>query len=153
MQAVKAERWRAVRDLQRLLVRSTSAKALAVRQVTDNRGKRTAGVDGIIWSTPKAKAKAITELGRRGYQAKPLRRVYIPKPGSDKPRPLSIPTMRDRAMQVLHQLALGPVAETPLEPHANGFRPQRSTADAIQHCFNLFAQRGSARLLPIARTR
>ena len=145
VQAVKDGRWRTVRNLQRLLVRSTAAKALAVRQVTDNRGKRTPGVDGIVWNTPGAKTNAIGELGRRGYQPRPLRRVYIPKPGSNNNRPLSIPTMRDRAMQALHQQALDPVAETLLESHACGFRQQRSTADAIAHCFNLLAQQGSAR--------
>jgi RNA-directed DNA polymerase len=145
VQAVKEQRWRTVRSLQRLLVRSTAAKALAVRRVTDNRGKRTPGVDGIVWRSPGAKANAIGALGRRGYRTLPLRRLYIPKPGGKKKRPLGIPTMRDRAMQALHLMALDPVAETLLEPHACGFRPERSCADAISHCFNILSQRGSAR--------
>ena len=134
-----------VRSLQRLLVRSTAAKVLAVRRVTDNRGKRTPGVDGVVWRSSGAKAKAIGTLGRRGYQTLPLRRVYIPKSSGNKKRPLGIPTMRDRAMQALHLMALDPVAETLLEAHACGFRSERSCADAIQHCFNLLSQRGSAR--------
>lgn len=71
--------WRRVRALQRLLTRSFAAKALAVRRVTENTGKRTPGVDRELWSTPHAKYAAIGRMQRRGYQPKPLRRVYIPK--------------------------------------------------------------------------
>jgi len=145
VKAAKERRWRAVRSLQRLLVRSTAAKALAVRRVTDNRGKRTPGVDGIVWRTPEAKAKAVTQLGRKGYRPLPLRRVYIPKANAKKKRPLSIPVMFDRAMQALHLMALDPVAETLMEPHAYGFRVARSTADAIERCFSVLCQRTSAR--------
>ena len=53
--AVKEGRWRAVRRLQRLLTRSFSAKALAVLRVTENRGRKTPGVDGVTWNTPEAK--------------------------------------------------------------------------------------------------
>jgi len=113
--------------------------------VTDNRGKRTPGVDGIVWRTPGAKANAIGQLDRHGYRARPLRRIYIPKSGGNEKRPLGIPTMRDRAVQALHLMALDPVAETLLEPHACGFRSERSCADAISHCFNILSQRGSAR--------
>lgn len=144
VKAVKVGRWRSVRSLQRLLVRSTCAKLLAVKQVTDNRGKRTAGVDGELWSTPEAKVKAVDRLGSRGYHPQPLRRVYIPKANTKKRRPLGIPTLTDRAQQALYLLALDPVAEALLEPHVYGFRCERSAADAIDRCFVLLSQRHSA---------
>jgi RNA-directed DNA polymerase len=86
--AVREGRWRKVKALQWLLTHAFSAKALAVRRVTENRGKHTPGVDGVTWSTPKEKSEAIIDLKRRGYQPKPLRRVYIPK-SNGKHRPLS----------------------------------------------------------------
>lgn len=141
--ATKAGRWNKVQALQHLLTRSRSGKLLAVKRVTENEGKRTAGVDGKIWKTPMSKMKASQALTRRGYQPLPLRRVYIPK-SNGKKRPLGIPTMRDRAMQALWLLALNPVAETTADKNSYGFRPRRSTADAIEHCFNALAKRDSA---------
>ncbi|MGB2255764.1 MAG: group II intron reverse transcriptase/maturase, partial [Spongiibacter marinus] len=131
--AAKDGNWRKVKALQRMLTRSFCARALAVRRVTENRGKRTAGVDGEIWETPAMKWKAITRLTRRGYRPSPLRRVHIPK-ANGKRRALGIPTMLDRAMQALYLLALAPVAETTGDPNSYGFREMRSTADAIVHC-------------------
>ena len=119
--------------MQHLLTRSHSGKLLAVKRVTENAGKRTAGVDGKIWKTPMSKMKASQALTHRGYQPLPLRRVYLPK-SNGKKRPLGIPTMRDRAMQALWLLALNPVAETTADKNSYGFRPRRSTADAIEHC-------------------
>jgi len=142
-QAAKEKDWRRVKALQRFLTRSFSGKALAVRRVTENRGKKTAGVDKVLWSTPESKARGITELGRRGYQPLPLRRVYIPK-SNGKLRPLGIPTLRDRAMQALHLLALEPVAETRADANSYGFRPYRCTADAMKQCRTVLSQRASA---------
>ena len=141
--ATREGRWRRVKALQWLLTHSYSAKCLAVRRVTENRGKKTAGVDGVTWSTPAGKSEAIGSLNRRGYQPKPLRRVYIPK-SNGKQRPLGIPTMKDRAMQALHMLALEPVAETTADWGSYGFRPERSTHDAIGHLFVALAQPGAA---------
>jgi RNA-directed DNA polymerase len=127
-------RRRKARALQRLLVRSLGGKALAVRRVTENQGRRTPGVDHELWSTPEAKSQAVLSLKRRGYQPCPLRRVYIPK-RNGKMRPLGIPTMKDRAMQALYLLALQPVAECTADRNSFGFRPKRSVADAIEQCF------------------
>ena len=82
-----------VKALQWLLTHSFSGKALAVKRVTGNRGKRTPGVDGVTWSTPGAKLKAGLSLKRRGYRPRPLRRIYIPKADGKKMRPLGIPTV------------------------------------------------------------
>ena len=79
VKAMKENRWNKVKALQRLLTHSYSGKALAVRRVTENNGKRTPGVDRIIWKTPEDKIKAVRDLRRREYHPQPLRRVYIPK--------------------------------------------------------------------------
>ena len=141
--ATKEQRWRKVKTLQRLLTRSFAAKAMAVRRVTENRGRQTSGIDGELWGTPLAKWKAISRMQRTGYRPKPLRRVYIPKANGSR-RPLGIPTMLDRAMQALYLLALEPVSETRADRNSYGFRPHRSTADAIEQCFVNLSRKSSA---------
>lgn len=126
--------WRRVKALQRMLTRSFSAKALAVKRVTENQGKRTAGVDRELWDTPQQKFAAIARLKKHRYRPLPLRRVRIPK-SNGKERPLGIPTMRDRAMQALHLLALDPVLESVSDPNSYGFRKNRCTADAMAQIF------------------
>ena len=141
--ATQAGRWNMVKALQHLLTRSRSGKLLAVKRVTSNAGKRTAGVDGRIWSTPASRITAAHSLRHKGYKPLPLRRVYVTK-SNGKERPLGIPTMHDRARQALWQMALAPVAETTADTNSYGFRPKRSAADAIEHCFNILAKRSSA---------
>ncbi|MEG4091631.1 group II intron reverse transcriptase/maturase [Microcoleus sp. Pol12B4] len=120
-----------VRRLQKLLISSWTAKALAVRRVTqDNQGKKTAGVDGIKSLTPKQRLALINKI-RLGSKVKPTRRVWIPKPGTDEERPLGIPTMEDRALQALVKLVLEPEWEARFEPNSYGFRPGRSCHDAV----------------------
>jgi RNA-directed DNA polymerase len=143
VKATQEKKWGRVKALQRLLTHSFSGKALAVRRVTENQGKKTPGVDKILWDTPEKKAQAIRDLKPRGYHPQPLRRVYIPKSNGAQ-RPLSIPTMKDRGMQALYLLALQPVAETLADPHSYGFRPERCTADAIVYCHTLFSQKRGA---------
>jgi hypothetical protein len=132
-----------VKVLQRLLTHSFYGRALAVKRVTENQGKRTSGVDGKIWGTPATRYKTIGTLRRRGYQPLPLRRVHIPK-ANGKTRPLGIPTMKDRAMQALYLLALEPIAETVGDLNSYGFRPKRSTADAIEMCRLALCRKTSA---------
>ena len=141
--AIKLGRHNKVKALQWLLTHSFHAKLLAIRRVTQNKGKNTPGVDHVIWKTPKQKMSAVHLLKRRGYTSSPLRRIYIPKKNG-KLRPLGIPTMRDRAMQALHLLALDPISETLADKNSYGFRPKRSLHDAIGQCFNTLCRKASA---------
>ena len=127
---------KAVRKLQKTLIRSWSARAIAVRRVTqDNQGKKTAGVDGIKKLTPKQRLTLTNGLKVSG-KSKPTRRVMIPKSNGDELRPLGIPTMKDRALQTLIKQALEPEWEAKFEPNSYGFRPGRSCHDAIGAIFN-----------------
>lgn len=141
--ACRESNWRRVKALQRMLTRSRSARYLAVRRVTENQGRRTAGVDRVLWDTPDAKWRAANGLKRHGYKPRPLRRVFIPK-SNGKERPLGIPTMTDRAMQALYLLALAPIAETKGDPNSYGFRIERSTADAMGQLFVCLSKKVSA---------
>lgn len=136
-----------VKALQWILTHSFSAKLMAVKRVTQNRGAKTPGVDGIVWRTPKQKMAAALSLKRRGYQTRPLKRVYIPKKQTGKLRPLSIPVMYCRAQQAIHLLALEPVSEMLADKNAYGFRPLRSTHDAIEQCFKALARKTSAQYI------
>ena len=127
---------KAFRRLQKTLMKSWSARALAVRRVTqDNQGKKTAGVDGVKSLTPKQRLELTGNLNL-GTKVNPTRRVWIPKPGTEEKRPLGIPTMKDRALQALVKLALEPEWEARFEPNSYGFRPGRSCQDAVQAIFN-----------------
>jgi len=141
--AVKENRWNKVKALQYLLTRSFYAKLLAVKRVTSNKGKKTPGIDGVLWKGARAKWRAVLSLRRRGYRPQPLRRIYIPKKNGKK-RPLSIPTMYDRTMQAIYKLSLAPVAETTADRNSYGFREGRSCADAIQAAFNALSKPNSA---------
>jgi len=143
VKAYKEKQYRKVHSLQWILTRSYAGKLLAVRRVTSNKGSRTSGVDGVLWSTDNSKMNAVQSLKRKGYKPLPLRRIYIPK-ANGKQRPLSIPTMKDRAMQALYLLALNPVAETKGDNNSYGFRPKRSCADALSQCFAALYSKGAA---------
>src|SRR5438132_6254761 len=121
-----------LRRLQKLLLTSQAAKLIAVRRITqDNMGKKTAGVDGVKLIAPDQRL-ALADSLRLDGEAAPVRRVYIPKPGTDELRPLGIPTIHDRALQTLVKFALEPEWEARFEPNSYGFRPGRSCWDAIQ---------------------
>lgn len=126
--------------LQNLLIHSFFAKMLAVKTVTSNKGKYTFGIDNVLWLSPRDKYNAAISLNRRGYDPRPLRRIYIPKRNGGV-RPLSIPTMKDRAMQTLYKFALEPISELLADEHSYGFRPKRSTRDALIRCHNILYSR------------
>jgi RNA-directed DNA polymerase len=112
-----------VRRLQKLLISSWTARLLAVRRVTqDNQGRKTAGVDGVKSLTPKQRFVLVNKI-KLSAKAKPTRRVWIPKLGTNEERPLGIPTMEDRALQALVKLVLEPEWEARFEPNSYGFRP------------------------------
>lgn len=125
---------RKVRRFQHLLSKSMDARLLAVRRVTqDNTGKCTAGVDGVKSLTPNQRLYVASILSVP-TRARPLRRVWIPKPGSDVMRPkkkMGIPTILDRCLQALFVIFLEPEWEAKFEPNSYGFRPGRSCRDAL----------------------
>src|SRR5437016_9905246 len=137
--AIRAGKYGKAKALSWLLTHSRSAKQLAVKRVTENKGAKTPGVDNKLWRTDRQKYAAVQNLKRRGYRPLPLRRLYIPKKNG-KLRPLSIPTLHDRAQQALHALALKPIAETVADRNSYGFREGRSCADAIGQCFCALAK-------------
>ena len=137
--------WRTVKNLQQLLVRATSNKLLAIRRITqENRGKHTAGIDGVVYDTPEARWKLLQEgLSLQGYTPRPVRRVYIPK-DNGKQRPLGIPTGKDRVMQAIVKAALEPEWEARFEANSYGFRPGRCTMDAIEAIHTTMNHQGSS---------
>ncbi len=121
--------------LQQELLASEEARLLAVRHVTeDNEGKHTAGVDGIKSLTDAERlhmAFAIHPSHWEHQRPQPVLRIWIPKPGKTEKRPIGILPMIDRCKQALVKLALEPEWEARFEAHSYGFRPNRSTHDAV----------------------
>ncbi len=141
--SIRQNKWRKAKALQFLLSRSFYAKLLAVKRIMSNKGSRTAGIDGVNWKGASARWQAALDLKYHGYRAQPLRRIYIPKK-SGKLRPLGIPTLHDRAMQMLYALGLKPIAETLSDKHSYGFREERSLHDAIKMTFLALSTKASA---------
>jgi RNA-directed DNA polymerase len=131
---------RTVQKLQKLLMKSEAARLLAVRRVTqENQGKKTSGVDGVKNVLPKqriALAEAMHPRNWKDQKPKPVRRVWIPKPGKAEKRPLGIPVMHERAKQALVKISLEPEWEAVFEANSYGFRPGRSCQDAIEAIYN-----------------
>jgi len=147
--ASKAGDLKKVRSLQKLMLRSRANTLLSVRRVTErNAGRLTAGVDGEVVLTPEAKARLADRIQHPAepFKAMPVRRVYIPKPGSRKRRPLGIPVILDRCHQARVAGALEPEWEARFEPRSYGFRPGRGCHDAIQAVYEVVKGRRPNRL-------
>ncbi len=136
--ATQAGGWAKVRDLQRLMLRSYANTVVSVRRVTQvNHGKNTAGVDRVVVKTPAARGKLVdTLMVYQPWKAKPAKRVYIPKANGNL-RPLGIPTVTDRCIQARVKNALEPSWEARFEGSSYGFRPGRSTHDAMSKIYLL----------------
>jgi len=158
--------------LQHRLTGLPEAKLLAVRTILKKKSRHTPGIDGILWTTPAEKMYAALHLDRSRYRASPLLRFYRPRAEPGKMRPIGIPTMNDRAMQMLFTFALQPVAETWGDPHSYGYRLSRSAKDAgrvireyltraqkpvwvldadIEDCFDRISHRWLLRNIPLDR--
>jgi RNA-directed DNA polymerase len=130
-----------VHALQRRIIGSMDAKLIAVRCVTtENKGR----INRQKAISNDMKMKLTTKLRLDG-KASPIRRTYIPKPGKNEVRPLGIPTIEDRAKQMLAKLALEPEWEAIFEPNSYGFRPGRSCHDAVASLF--LSLRGKSRFV------
>lgn len=136
--ATRSGNLKLVRNLQRLLMRSYSNILISVRKVTQiNQGKNTPGVDKLLVKTPKARGILVDILIKFiPWKPYPTRRVYIPK-ANGKKRPLGIPSIIDRCLQAIVKNALEPYWEYLFEGSSYGFRPGRSTHDAIGKIYHL----------------
>ncbi len=114
---------------------------LAYRNLKGNTGSKTKGTDGkTIEDISKLNDDMLIKEVRarlEDYKPLPVRRVYIPKPGSDKKRPLGIPTIWDRLIQQCILQVLEPICEPKFHNHSYGFRPNRSTHHAVSRMVSL----------------
>jgi RNA-directed DNA polymerase len=141
--ATREQDWPRVRNLQKLMLRSRANTLVSVRQVTQrNAGRRTAGIDGEVALTSKARAEMAVQVHQSvaSWQPRAVRRVYIPKASNRaKLRPLGIPVLADRCHQARVRNALEPEWEARFEARSYGFRPGRGCHDAIEAIYNVCA--------------
>ena len=122
---------------------------VAVHHVQQNKGSETAGIDGknisnFLGNFDGHIEELKTTLKAETFEPCPVRRMYIPKPNSDKKRPLGIPILLDRIVQEALRMILEPIWEADFSVHSYGFRPNRSTYDAISYIGNRLKGNGSS---------
>lgn len=156
--AVRANDLRKARNLQKLILKSTSARFLAIRQVTQlNAGKKTAGIDGKLALSEKERFELskILKISAQDWHHDRLREIPIPK-NDGSTRMLKVPTIADRAWQCLAKLAMEPAHEATFHARSYGFRTGRGAHDAQKQLFqNLRAKANgkSKRVLEIDITK
>ena len=146
--ATRAEDWKTVRNLQKLMLRSRANALVSVRRVTEvNAGRKTAGVDGqvVVMDQHKAELADWVQNRARPWSPRPVKRVYVPK-SNGRRRPLGIPVIADRCLQALTVNALEPEWEARFEPKSYGFRPGRGCHDAIVAIHTTASRRDAKRL-------
>ena len=114
---------------------------VAAHKTLRNAGSVTAGIDGMTKSNFLGNfdgyiGRLKESLKAKTFEPVPVKRVYIPKPNSDKKRPLGIPTLLDRIVQEALRMTLEPIWEADFSIHSYGFRPNRSTYDAMTYLTN-----------------
>jgi RNA-directed DNA polymerase len=128
-----------VRKLQEILVNSLFFRIAAIHKLSRSKGSQTPGIDNISLTSRKEDKDLYKKLVQwlkdiiknpKTYKATPVKRVWIPKPNG-KPRPLGIPSLKDRALQHLINLILEPLVESTNDANNYGFRKHRSAKNAI----------------------
>ena len=146
--AMKYGNYSKVHKLRRILYKSKAWNLICTRRVTqDNQGKKTAGVDKVKSLTPSQRYELVVKM-KDGIERKwsPVRQVEIAKKNG-KIRTLGIPTIKDRIYQAKLKGIIEPCYETIAEPNSYGFRPMRSTKDAIEQIFNAVKHKKQAWIL------
>jgi len=130
----------AAHKLQKLLMKSRAARLLAVRRVTqDNQGKNTAGVDGVKAVPPQQRIELAEQIHPKRWEdnkPRPVRRVWIPKPGKAEKRPLGLPSWSDKLLQEVLRLILSAYFEPQFSDHSHGFRPNRGCHTALSEVYH-----------------
>jgi len=133
-----------VRKLQGRMILSKANLLYSIRRVTSiNRGRKTAGIDKQKYLSPDLRYKLFIEMSGTNplkWNPPPVRREYIPRPGKE-PRPLGIPTIRDRVIQSVVKNALEPEWEAIFEHGSYGFRPARSCHDAMSRLWRTISSK------------